>query len=117
MLTGHEVDEMIRSCENNTERLVILAFAELGLAALEICNLSIFNIYGRWLVVEDIRNSKRGLLLSGNIERLLFSLPRMPKNPRQIRETVLRVAKRAGIYATPTDLRRFSSNFSSNQRL
>ncbi len=112
MLTRREVDEMIRSCENNAERLVILAFAELGLTALEICNLSIFNIYGRWLVVEDMRNSKKGLLLPGNIEKLLFTLPRMPKNPREIREMVLRVAERTGIYATPTDLRMFANLFS-----
>ncbi len=117
MLTRFEVNELIGSCENYAERLVILAFAELGLTALEICNLSIFNIYGRWFVVEDIRNNKRGFLLSGNIEKLLFFLPRMPKNPREIKEMVLRVAERTGIYATPTDLRRFSSNFSSNRRL
>ncbi len=118
MPTRHEVDEMISSCENNTERLVILAFAELGLAALEVCSLSLFSIRGEWLVVRDIRNNKKkGLLLPKSIEKLLLSLPRMPKDPREIRKIVLRVAERAGIEATPTDLRRLSSNFSSDQRL
>lgn len=118
MLTRSEVDEMINSCENNTERLVILAFAELGLAALEVCSLSLFSIRGEWLVVRDIRNNnKKGLLLPKSIERLLLSLPRMPKDPREIRKIVLRVAERAGIDATPTDLRILSSNFSHGQRL
>ena len=111
MITRCEVDKLIDSCENNTERLVILAFVELRLAALEICNISIFNIRGKWLLVKDIRNNeKKCLFLSNNIDKLLFSLPRMPDDPREVREVVLKVAERAGIKATPTDLRRLSNN-------
>lgn len=111
MITRCEVDKLIDSCENNTERLVILAFVELGLAALEICNISIFNIHGKWLLVRDITNDKiKGLFLSSNIDKLLFSLPRMPEDPREVREVVLKVAERAGIRATPTDLRKLSNN-------
>lgn len=111
MITRCEVDMLIDSCENNTERLVIFAFVDLGLAALEICNISIFNIHGKWLVVKDITsNKKKGLFLPSNIDKLLCSAPRMPKDPREIREVVLKVAERADIKATPTDLRRFSDN-------
>ena len=111
MLTRCEVDTLIDSCENNTERLVILAFSQLGLAASEICYLSLFNIiHGRWLVIKDTGNRKRGILLPGNIEKILYSAPRNPKNPREVREIVLTVAGRAGIKATPTDLRRFFDN-------
>ncbi len=111
MITRCEVDKLIDSCEDNTERLVILAFVELRLAALEICNISIFNIRGKWLLVKDITNNKKKcLFLSNNINKLLFSLPRMPKDPREVREVVLKVAERAGIKATPTDLRRLSNN-------
>ncbi len=107
MITRGEVDKVIDSCENNTERLVILALIDLKLAALEICNMSIFNIWGNWLLVKDIRNNeKKCLFLSSNINKLLFSLPPMPKDPREVREVVLKVAERAGIKATPTDLRR-----------
>jgi hypothetical protein len=111
MITRCEVDKLIGSCENNTERLVILALVDLRLAALEICNMSAFNIRGKWLLVKDIRNNeKKCLFLSSNIDKLLFSLPPMPKDPREVREVVLKVADRAGIKATPTDLRRFSDN-------
>lgn len=109
MITRCEVDMLIDSCENNTERLVILAFVELRLAALEICNMSVFNIRGKWLLVKDIRNNeKKFLFLSSNIDKLLFSLPPMPKDPREVRGIVLKVAERDGIKATPTDLRSFS---------
>ena len=111
MITRCEVDKLIDSCENNTERLVILGFVELRLAALEICNMSAFNIRGKWLLVKDIKNNeKKCLFLSSNIDKLLFSLPPMPKDPREVRGIVLKVAERAGIRATPTDLRRLSNN-------
>ncbi len=110
-MTRCEVDMLIDSCENNTERLVILALIDLRLAALEICNISVFNIRGKWLLIRDIKsNEKKCLFLSGDIDKLLFSLPPMPKEPRGVREVVLKVAERAGIKATPTDLRRFSDN-------
>lgn len=111
MITRCEVDKLIKSCQNNTERLVILALVDLRLAALEICNMSVFNIRGKWLLVKDITtNEKKCLFLPSHIDKLLFSLPPMPKDPREVREVVLRVAERAGIKATPTDLRRFSNN-------
>lgn len=111
MITRCDFDKMIDSCENNTERLVIFALVDLKLAAFEICNMSAFNIRGKWLLVKDVgNNEKKYLFLSSNIDKLLFSLPPMPKDPREVREVVLNVAERAGIKATPTDLRRLSNS-------